>query len=54
MDIDWDAVELGEREDTMPMTAVGHTPVAARVAIWVVAIIVLAAFALGLTRLLQG
>jgi hypothetical protein len=42
VDIDWDLVEVGEREDQSPLTPVGHTPLAATIALWTAILVALA------------
>jgi hypothetical protein len=44
IDIDWDSVDIGEREDRHPLTPIGHVPALARVGLVVgILLIVLAA-----------
>ena len=38
VDLDWDEVELGEREDNLPLTAPGRTPALAKIAFVAVAL----------------
>jgi len=54
VDIDWDAVEVGEREDDSPLTPVGHTPVAATIALWTAIVVLLVGGLLVVALMLQG
>ncbi|MCH2135131.1 MAG: hypothetical protein MK101_00960 [Phycisphaerales bacterium] len=53
VDIDWDAVELGDREDDAPLTPIGHTPMIVRVAIWLGLALMLAALIAGIVLSLR-
>ncbi len=53
IDIDWDEIDVGQREDTLPLSPVGRMPVPARIAL-VVATILVAIILIGfVTMLLQ-
>ena len=54
IDIDWDAVDVGEREDDSPLTPVGHTPIAATIAMWTGILVFLAGIVFVVALLLQG
>ena len=47
VDLDWDEVDVGEREDTLPLRAVGSMPLPAKIATMVTALILIAS-AIGL------
>lgn len=51
VDVDWDSVDLGERDDRLPLRAPGRTPWPARIAMLLAWLIVLATLA-GLILLL--
>ncbi|MEM7227854.1 MAG: hypothetical protein AAF432_03470 [Planctomycetota bacterium] len=44
VDIDWDSVDLGERDDDRPLTPVDHVPILARIGLYVGIAIMLLAF----------
>ncbi|MHC5113292.1 MAG: putative signal transducing protein [Planctomycetota bacterium] len=46
VDLDWDEVDVGRREDDLPLTPLGHLPPAARIA-FIVAVIVFVVGAIG-------
>jgi hypothetical protein len=52
MDIDWDEVDLGEREDTLPLGTVGRPPVAAQIAFSIAVVLIFLTLLLGLMALL--
>ena len=41
VDLDWDQVDVGQREDNLPVTPVGHMPLPARIAAIVAAAILI-------------
>lgn len=53
VDLDWDEVDVGEREDDLPLTPVGRMPVPARIAAALAAAILLIAILLGLVMALR-
>ncbi len=48
VDIDWDQVDVGQREDDLPATPVGHMPLPAKMAAMVAAAILVLSAVLGL------
>ena len=53
IDIDWDEIDVGEREDTLPLTPVGRKQMPARVALRVVMVMAVAMLIAGVTMLVQ-
>lgn len=52
IDIDWDQVELGDREDDLPLQAPDTVPIFASVALWVALGLVLLVLVAGIVALL--
>ena len=42
VDLDWDEIDVGEREDTLPLRAVGSMPLSAKIAATVAAVVLIA------------
>ena len=51
VDLDWEEVDVGEREDDLPLRTVGHMPVPARVAAAIAAAILLVSAVIGMILL---
>lgn len=54
VDLDWDEVDVGEREDSLPLTPVGHMPILAKIAFTIVLLSVLLSVLVGLLGLVLG
>jgi hypothetical protein len=52
VDIDWDAVDLGTREDNLPLREPGRMPILARIAFYLALLLVLVAVIAGVIALL--
>ena len=53
VDIDWDEVDLGDRDDRLPLHRPGRMPIAARIAFVVAVIVVAAGVVAGVLAMIQ-
>ncbi len=51
IDLDWDEVDVGERDDNLPLTPVGRMPIPAKIAAALAAVILILTALVGLFRL---
>ncbi len=51
IDLDWDEVDVGDREDSLPLTPVGRMPIPAKIAAALVAVILIVTALVSLIRL---
>lgn len=53
-DIDWESVDVGEREDALPLTEPGHVPWLARLGFWIAVVLTGGAILLAIGVLIFG